>query len=151
VSDPPSAFLDTSALFAAVLSPGGGARAVLILGEMGVLSLWVGRRVLAEADGVLLRKAPELRALFAMLLKEAGVRVGPDPDRPMLERARGAIAYKPDAYVLAEALAAGVDYFVTHDKEHFLANAQVSALPCEVLTPGALLAIMRARLSGHVP
>jgi hypothetical protein len=118
---------------------------------MGVLSLWVGRRVLAEADEVLQRKAPDLRALFAMLLKEAGVRVGPDPDRPTLGRARRAIAYEPDAYVLAEAPAAGADYLVTHDKEHFLANAQVSVLPCEVLTPGALLAIMRARLSGDVP
>ena len=51
-------FLDTSALFAAVLSSGGGARALLKLGESGAIRIWVGPTVLQEADEVFRRKAP---------------------------------------------------------------------------------------------
>ena len=63
----PCAFLDTSVLFAAVLSETGGARLILKLGEAGVLRLRVGPGVLREADDVLARKAPKSKALFALL------------------------------------------------------------------------------------
>jgi predicted nucleic acid-binding protein len=145
----PNVFVDTSVLFAAVLSPSGGARAVLIQGEWGLIRLWVGRRVLQEADTVLSRKAPLLRPNFARMLQEARIQVGPDPSSVDQAQADAAVSYLPDAYVLAEALAAKADYFVTHDKEHFLQNVRVASLPCHVLTPGDLLAILRSHLSGE--
>ena len=50
-------FLDTRAVFAAVFSAPGGARARLKLGESGVISVWLGPMVLQEADEVFQRKA----------------------------------------------------------------------------------------------
>lgn len=41
-------FLDTSAVFAAVLSAAGRARTLLKLGESGVIRIWVGPTVLKE-------------------------------------------------------------------------------------------------------
>ena len=67
-------FLDTSALFAAVLSETGGARQLLKLGEAGVIALWVGPTVLAEIDAVLARKSPASKTRLALLLDRAGVR-----------------------------------------------------------------------------
>ena len=61
-------FLDTSVLFAAVLSETGGSRLILKLGEASVLQLFVGLRVLQEAEGVLARKAPQHKGRFALLL-----------------------------------------------------------------------------------
>ena len=119
----PSVFLDTSALVAGVLSGSGGARALLQLGELGRVELWVGRRVLEEADKFFQRKSPENRGLFARLLDVARIQIGPEPGDAEQAAAAAALDYAPDARVLAEALAAGAAYLVSHDKEHCLANA----------------------------
>ena len=143
----PRLFLDTSALFAAVFSPTGGARAILKLGELGVADLSVGPRVLAEADKVFRRKAPNLLPLLASLLAQANVQVGPVANGERLAEAASIVDYGPDAGVLAEALAAGADYFVTHDKIHFLDNPRVRDLPCLVGSAGDALAWLRSRLT----
>jgi predicted nucleic acid-binding protein len=143
----PRVFLDTSVLFAAVLSETGGARLILKLGEAGILHLWVGPQVLQEADSVLARKAPESKALFALLLDRARVEIGPAPDGEASSRAEKVVRYVPDARVLAEALASEVDYFVTLDRQHFINNPLVSSLPFSVGTPGDFLAWLRKRLA----
>jgi predicted nucleic acid-binding protein len=143
----PRVFLDTRVLFAAVLSETGGARLILKLGETRILRLWVGPQVLQEADGVLARKAPESKSLFALLLDRAGVEIGPAPDREAASRAEKVVRYVPDARVLAEALASEVDYFVTLDRQHFIDNPLVFDLPFPVGTPGDFLAWLRERLT----
>ncbi len=89
MSGEPRVFLDTSVLFAAVLSETGGARLVLSLGEAGVIRVWIGPRVLREADGVVERKAPESKVRFALLLDRARVGVAPEPDAQALAQAMG--------------------------------------------------------------
>jgi len=51
-------FLDTSVVFAAVLSPTGGARKLFLLAEARILRLAVGPTFLKECDEVIRRKAP---------------------------------------------------------------------------------------------
>jgi predicted nucleic acid-binding protein len=49
------------------------------------------------------------------------------------------VQYLPDARVLAEAIQSDPDWFVTHDKMHFL-RVQINAdLPFKVGTPSDLL------------
>ncbi|MCR4406296.1 MAG: PIN domain-containing protein [Anaerolineae bacterium] len=142
----PRVFLDTSVLFAAVLSAEGGSRLVLKLGEAGAISLWVGPRVLQEADGMVLRKVPQTRSLLALLLDRAGVMTGPELNAAALARARAVVSYAPDAHILAEALSAEVDYFVTLDRQHFVDNSRTATLPFPVGTPADFLAWLRERL-----
>jgi hypothetical protein len=52
----------------------------------------------------------------------------------------------PAARVLAEALAVGVDYFVTLDREHLVDNPCTGKLLFAVGTPGDFLAWVRERL-----
>jgi len=139
-------FLDTSVLFAAVLSETGGSRLILKLGEASAVRLVVGPRVLHEADGVLERKAPQHRGLFALLLDRANVIVGPAPDAACLEQARDLIDYLPDAHVLAEAIAARSDYLVSLDRKHLVGNPRAVVLSFPIGSPGDFLAWFRERV-----
>ncbi|NOY98321.1 MAG: PIN domain-containing protein [Chloroflexi bacterium] len=142
----PEIFLDTSVIIAALFSATGGARMLFRLGEAGVVTLVVGKIVLQETDDVLLRKAPELRALLAQLLDAAQVKIGDDPQEDHLDKAAALMAYAPDAQVLAEALQAAPDWFTSHDREHFLDNPDLAELPFQIGSPGDALAWIRTQL-----
>ena len=143
-------FLDTSVLFAAALSPEGGSRMVLKLGESGLVDLLVGPTVLAELDDVVTRKAPGSRPLLALLLDAARVDVGPAPSRKLLASARRLVTHRGDAAVLAEAHAARADWLLSHDKRHLLAaGAHVAALT--IGTPGDLIAAFCDKLTSETP
>ena len=144
----PRVFLDTSVLFAVVLSEGGGSRLILELGEAGLVQLWIGPQVLRETDGVLTRKAPESKATFALLLDRCGAAVGSSPGGEAVRRASAVVGHPGDAQVLAEALEADVDYFVTLDRRHFVDNPRAAGLPFAVGTPGDFLAWVRATVTG---
>ena len=133
------AFLDTSVLFAAVLSKGGSARKLFHLGEAGVLYLIVGPTVLREADEVVRRKIPTSLPALAQLLSTGKVETSQIATQKQLDKAQTYVQYLPDARVLAEAIRSDPDWFVTHDKMHFL-RVQINAdLPFKVGTPGDLL------------
>lgn len=140
-------FLDTSAVFAAVMSESGGARLILKLGESEAVSLWVGPWVLREAEAVLARKSPGSKAALALLLDRARVRVTPPADDVSLATAQAAVGYLPDAQIVAEALTAGADYLVSFDREHLVGRADLSALPFPIGTAGDFLAWYRLRLA----
>lgn len=140
-------FSDTSALFAAVMSSIGGARAILKLGEAGAIRVWVGPTVLQEADEVFRRKAPDLLPLLAGLLHQAQVQVGPAATAESQARTAAVVSYPPDARIVAEALACQADFLVTHDQAHLLTNPRLGELPCRVGSPGACLAWLRQRWS----
>jgi predicted nucleic acid-binding protein len=65
-----------------------------------------------------------------------------------LDEARKFVSYRPDAHVLAEAMSLGADWFITHDKEHFLRARPRKPLPFEIGTPGDLLQMIKTQLSG---
>ena len=132
-------FLDTSVIFAAVLSESGGARVLFRLGEAGVLQLIVGSNVLRECEEVVRRKVPESLAKLAYLLELGMVEITAQPPDELIEQAKAMVVYQPDAYVLAESMAAEPDWFITHDKAHFL-NAELgSKLTFRIGTPGDLI------------
>lgn len=132
-------FLDTSVIFSAVFSSTGGARKLFQLGEAGVLRLCLGHNVLRECEEVVRRKAPASLPTLAMLLEISGVETTPAPSKGQLEIARAIVQYEPDAYVLAEAIRSEPDWFVTHDRAHFLKKNNVSKLDFRIGTPGDLL------------
>ena len=133
------AFLATSVLFAAVLSPAGGARKLFLLAETGVLKLVVGPTVLKECDEVIRRKAPGSSPRLAQLLAAAQTETSAPPSKRQIKTAQSYVRYAPDAHILAEAIHAKPDWFVTHDKEHFLKSRSKIKLPFEIGTPGDLI------------
>jgi predicted nucleic acid-binding protein len=134
-----SAFLDTSVVIAAVFSSAGGARKLFLLSEAGAIDLFVGPRVLEECDAVIRRKKPSALALLAQLLATALISTAEAPDQNTLEALQPLVPYAPDAHVLAEAIQAGVEWFATHDKDHFLKNKKLQSLSLKIGTPGDVL------------
>ena len=132
-------FLDTSVIFSAVLSDTGGARKLFRLGEAGVIQLVVGPNVLRECEEVVRCKVPASLPTLAYLLELGLVEMRSQPLDDFIEQAQAIVAYQPDAYVLAEAMGAEPDWFVTHDKEHFLKIRQDARLKFQVGTPGDLI------------
>ncbi len=135
----PRIFLDTSVIFAAVLSPTGGARKLFLLGEAGLMQLVVGPTVLNECQEVVQRKAPTSLPTLAQLLAGASLETTQAPTKRQISTAEEYVQYAPDAHVLAEAMLAKPDWFVTHDKEHFLKHRGRFDLPFEIGTPGDVL------------
>jgi predicted nucleic acid-binding protein len=135
----PRIFLDTSVIFAAVLSPTGGARKLFLLGEAGLMHLMVGPTVLGECQEVVQRKVPTSLPTLAQLLASASLEASQPPTRKQIREAEALVQYAPDAHVLAEAMLASPDWFVTHDKEHFLKHRGRFPLPFEIGTPGDVL------------
>ena len=138
-------FVDTSALFAAVLSATGGARMVLKLGEAGAVKLLASRQVLSEAEGALRRKAPEALPDLGLLLERAGLEVVSSAGRSKVGKLLDAVGHPGDAQIAADALAAEADYLVTLDKAHLLGNRHLArAVPYAIGAPGDFLAWFRS-------
>ncbi|GAB4578619.1 MAG: hypothetical protein Fur0022_13550 [Anaerolineales bacterium] len=149
--DKPHVFLDTSVIFAGVLSATGGARAILKLGEVEAVSLWVGAQVLKEIDEVIAEKHPNTRVQMALLLDTSNIQVGQPANEEHKQQITSYMTYAPDAHVLAEALATNVDYFVTLDRKHFLDNQPLrESLSIQIGTPGDFLAWYRAHLTPNL-
>jgi predicted nucleic acid-binding protein len=107
------------------------------LGGAGLFKLFIGPNVLRECDEVVRRKAPASLPTLAQLLEIDRVEIAPTPTREMVEIARVMVEYEPDAYiVLAEAISAESDWFVTHDKEYFLKEPKDPDLDFHIGTPG---------------
>jgi predicted nucleic acid-binding protein len=136
-------FLDTSVIFAAVLSPTGGARKLFQLGDAGMLKLVIGPNVLRECDEVVRRKAPSSLPALAQLLILGQVETSIAPTKRHIALARSIVEYKPDALVLAEAISARPDWFITHDKEHFLKERKGFDLTFDIGTPGDLIQALK--------
>jgi predicted nucleic acid-binding protein len=144
-------FLDTSALFAGIWSAEGGARMLFKLGEVEAVQLLVSPQVLTEAEGVVRRKAPESLGLLAMLLDRSKIEVAQAPSHETVNKALALTDHQGDAEVLAAALSAHIDFFVTLDKAHFLGNSALkSATEFPVGTPGDCLAWLREQFSPDV-
>ncbi|NJN54616.1 MAG: PIN domain-containing protein [Anaerolineae bacterium] len=118
----PDIFLDTSALFAGIWSPTGGARMLLKLGEAGVVQLVVSSQVLTEIENVLRRKSPELLGALTVILNQSQIVVSSILVGEHLAACQAHISYAADALIVATAWSASADYFVTLDQQHILGN-----------------------------
>ena len=119
---------------------------ILRLGEARAIRLLVSPQVLDEIEGALRRKAPDMLGLLTLLLDRSGIQVVPAPSPEAVEQSRSLTKHVGDAQILAVGWAAGVDYFVTLDRVHFLDNPKIrAAVPFPLGTPGDFLIWYRER------
>jgi predicted nucleic acid-binding protein len=137
-------FTDTSVIIAAVWSATGGARELFRMSEHGLITLVTGHSALAEADEVVRRKLPDTLPQLVNILETSHLETTEKPAEDSILEANSLISYPPDAAILAEAMQAAPDWFVTHDREHFLNNPALKNLLFRIGTPGDILAWIRS-------
>jgi predicted nucleic acid-binding protein len=118
----------------------GGARAILKLGEAGLVLFSASPQVLSELENSLRRKAPELLGKMVVLLDRIGLAVTATAPEIRYQEALALTGHAGDGRVLADAWEAGTDFFVTLDRQHFLENRALRQwVPFQMGTPGDFL------------
>jgi predicted nucleic acid-binding protein len=140
-------FLDSSALFASIVSPDGAGRVLLLLGETGKVRLTISEQVVAETERALARKLPRALPEFRLAIRRSHVKIVPDPDPQSVFSCLDWMKDPADVPILLAAMQSGVDFLVTLNRKHFLDDplvAQRAAL--RIGTPGDALAWLRRQL-----
>lgn len=141
-------FMDSSALFAGIVSASGAARALLLLAESGQISIIISEQVVAETERAIARKAPsalnDLRR--AILASKASIIRDPPPEHVKLNLAL--ISHAADVPILLAAMDAEVDFLVTLNRKHFIDDPGVARRSgLRIGTPGDSLGWIRDQLS----
>jgi predicted nucleic acid-binding protein len=136
-TEPVAACLDADVLIAGLLSRTGASHAILILGEVGLLTPVLPEAAVGEARRNLTDKLPEALPVFEEFLRSVPVRVY-RPTTQDREQAR-ALADPKDVPILAAAIGAGTRLLVTHNVRHFRSGEGV-----RVVRPRTLIEEARA-------
>lgn len=146
----PDLFLDSSALFAGVVSADGAARALLLLGEAGLVTITISEQVVAETERAVARKVPRALAYYREALRSSGLRIVRDPSAEEVEAHRDLVAHRADVPIVVAAIKAEVDYLVSFNRRHFIDDPGVAARSrLRIGTPGDALAWVRELLPGE--
>ena len=144
----PSLFLDSSALFAGIVSASGASRALLILAEAKLVTIIVSEQVLAETERALARKIPRALPSYREALRATGLRILRDPTPKQIEPYKNIIAHKTDVPIVVAAIQAKADYLVTLNRRHFIDDPDVAIRSeLRIGTPGDALTWVRKFLS----
>ena len=140
----PNLFLDSSALFAGVVSSDGAARVLLLLAEARQVTITVSEQVVAATERAVTRKALQALAYYREALRSTGLRIVRDPSPEEVEAHRDIIAHRADVPIVVAAIRAGVDYLVTLNRRHFIDDPGVAARSgLRIGMPGDALAWVR--------
>lgn len=143
VPEPPRVFADASVLIAGAASYTGASRALLTLAELGLITLITCPYVQEETRRNLALKLPDALPYFDNLHDSIPWEQVDDPPQEAVETWMQIIREK-DAPVLAAAVSAAPNRFVTLDKADFLdAPAVAERSGINICTPGELMREIR--------
>jgi predicted nucleic acid-binding protein len=130
-----SAFLDSSALCSAMISPNEGAwvQRILTLGEKGVIDLRISGEVLGDVERFVRQLNPAMLPKIAQIIALGNIEVTLPPDPSTTALCNELIGYLPDARILASAVECGADVLVTYDSEHLRGNPKIKPPAVSVL------------------
>jgi len=133
-------FLDSSALFAGVVSPTGAARALLVLGEIGRITLVISEQVITETERALARKAPQALPFYQEAIQASHIQIVTNPSAAEVARHRHLISHAADVPIVLAAMQAQVDFLVTLNRRHFIDDPGVALKSgLRIGTPGDAL------------
>jgi predicted nucleic acid-binding protein len=140
----PRIFADASVLVAGAGSRTGASRAVLVMAEIGSYRLVVCRQVLDETERNLRKKLPAALPVFAELMMAINLEIVPDPSPEEVVRWQAVVEPK-DAPILAAAVAASPDRFLTLDVKDFIEPTHVAEKSgLRIETPAEFVQAIRA-------
>ena len=136
----PRVFLDSNVVFSGLYSSEGAPGVILEHFVKGNLSVVVSQQVLEEVIRTIKEKLPDALPALRRLLLNTPPEVVVDPKRPDIER-WAKYLHLGDAAILAVAVAAQPDYFITGDR-HFLDNQEIAEnAGLKIVTPAQFLEV----------
>lgn len=132
------AFLDSNVLIAGLASSTGAAAKILMLCEAGAIQAVVSEQILREAERNIRAKLPEKLPLYLAVVRAINAEITPSPSLEQVKKA-AKIINATDAPILAAAIRAKPDYFVTLDRKHFHTARVIRETELKVVLPGELL------------
>jgi len=142
----PRVFLDASVLFAAAASATGASRAIIVLAELGLISVVVSSQVLEEAERNLSNKAPKALPFYHQVIESLGLEVVNEPTPGKVAECAEVIEAK-DAPILAAAMEAKPARLVTLNTEDFAAPKVIAFSKLAIQTPGEFIQEIRRSLA----
>ncbi|PJF39553.1 MAG: PIN domain-containing protein [Chloroflexi bacterium] len=136
------AFVDSSVLYASIISSSGASREILKRNNKGEIQLVITKYVVDETRDNLTAKNPDKAAALELLIDLVSFEFV-DVSRKSVQ---DAVAYTEikDAPVVAAAIAANCEYLLTFDKQHLLGNQRVAEKSgLTIATPGDLMQRLR--------
>ena len=141
-------FLDSSALFAGIISSTGAARVLLLLAESDHITITLSEQVVAETERAIARKVPQALADLRASILASKAQIVQDPIPAEVRENLHLISHPTDVPIVLSAMKANVDYLVTHNRVHFIDDPDVAIkVNLRIGTPGDALDWVRGQLS----
>lgn len=139
----PRVYFDADALIAGAYSPSGGAGFLLLAAEATLIVPIISPQVVEEVRRNLAKKLPSALPAFTQLLRAVPFKLAKRPT-PSERTAHLHLADAKDAAHVAAAHQTKATYIVTFNVRHYRAELIWDAFGIGVLTPGDLIAELRA-------
>jgi putative PIN family toxin of toxin-antitoxin system len=137
----PRVFLDSNVIFSGLYSHEGAPGIILEHFVRGNISVVVSQQVLEEVIRTVKEKLPDSLPALRRLLVNTPPEVAADPELPDVKRWTKKL-HLGDAAILAAAIAAQPDYFITGDR-HFIENLDIAKeMGLNIVAPAQFLKIM---------
>lgn len=141
-------FLDSSALFAGIVSATGAARVLLLLAETGHVTITISEQVVTETERAIARKVPQALSDLRQAILASKAQIVRDPSLEEVKEHINWVSHPPDVPILLAALQARVDYLVTLNRKHFIDDPGVARQTgLKIGTPGDALEWVREQIS----
>ncbi len=133
-------FLDSNVIFSGLYSLKEAPGVILERFIEGRISVVISQQVLEEVVRTIKEKLPDGLPALRRLLTGVPLEIQTDPSSEQIEKLAGKLQFA-DAAILAAAINAGVDYFITGDS-HFLENQDI-ARECglKIITPAEFVKV----------
>lgn len=137
-------FLDSSALFAGVISATGAVRVLLVLAEIDRITITISEQVLTETERAIARKIPTALNNLRQTILASHVQIVRSPSPADVRTQMDMISHPADVPIVLAAMQAKVDYLVTLNRVHFIDDPGVASKSgLRIGTPGDALNWLR--------
>lgn len=119
-------FLDSSALFAGIVSASGAARVLLLLAESEQINIVISEQVVVETERAIARKVPGALNDLRQAILASQARIVRDPTPEEVGRHTGLIAHQADVPIMLAAMQAEVDFLAILNRKHFIDDPGVA-------------------------
>jgi predicted nucleic acid-binding protein len=140
-------FLDSSALFAGVISASGAARALLLLAETERITITISEQVVTETERAIARKIPAALNNLRQTILTSKVEIIRSHSLKAVKAQLDIISHPADVPIVLAAMHACVDYLVALNRVHFFDDPGVAGKSdLRIGTPGDALSWVRKHL-----